>query len=129
LQGYGLRGSLGVTSHAPGSAKSVKEWTLTLPSEFPLWELESQMDSQMFTAQLQRSKPIGLKSSLYHWKSIKTYMSKLGSQYLFGHLKHKLWSKERSGVKLAICLPTTKSWELTQFSSVQVACNISLERS
>ncbi len=29
----------GVTSHAPGSAKSVREWTLTLPSELPCWEL------------------------------------------------------------------------------------------
>jgi hypothetical protein len=25
----------GVTSHAPGSAKSLREWTLTLPSELP----------------------------------------------------------------------------------------------
>ncbi len=34
----------GVTSHAPRSAKSAKsarEWTFTLPSELPLWELES----------------------------------------------------------------------------------------
>jgi hypothetical protein len=31
----------GVTSHAPGSAKSVRAWTLTLPSELPCWELES----------------------------------------------------------------------------------------
>jgi hypothetical protein len=29
----------GVTSHAPGSAKSVREWTLTLPNELPCWEL------------------------------------------------------------------------------------------
>jgi hypothetical protein len=31
-----------VTSHAPGSAKSaksVREWTFTLPSELPCWEL------------------------------------------------------------------------------------------
>jgi len=38
----GQEGSLGVTSHAPGSAKSVREWTLTLPSELPFWELEPQ---------------------------------------------------------------------------------------
>jgi hypothetical protein len=31
----------GVTSHALGSAKSVRAWTLTLPSELPCWELES----------------------------------------------------------------------------------------
>jgi hypothetical protein len=32
----------------------------------------------------------------------------------FGHLQHKLWQKEGPGVKLAIWLPTTKSWELTR---------------
>jgi len=38
----GLEADPRVTSHAPGSAKSaksVREWTLTLPSEFPCWEL------------------------------------------------------------------------------------------
>jgi hypothetical protein len=50
-----------VTSLAPGSAKGVREWTLTLPSELPLWELESQMDSR-----LQGSKPMSLKGFLYH---------------------------------------------------------------
>jgi hypothetical protein len=42
---------LGVISRAPGSAKSVREWTLTLLSELPCWELDSQMDSQIFKAQ------------------------------------------------------------------------------
>jgi hypothetical protein len=36
----------------------------------------------------------------------------------FRHLKHKLWSKERSGVKLPVWLPTFKSRELNcQFDS------------
>jgi hypothetical protein len=47
----------------------------------------------------------------------------------FGHLKHNLWPKEGSGVKLAIWLPTTKSWESSQFPCVLVACNIPLESS
>ncbi len=29
-------------------------------------------------------------------------MSEMGSHDPFGHLKHKLWPKERSGVKLAV---------------------------
>jgi hypothetical protein len=45
-------GDPGVTSHAPGSGKSVREWTLTLPSELPLWEFESQMYSQIFKMRL-----------------------------------------------------------------------------
>jgi hypothetical protein len=35
-------------------------------------------------------------------------MSEMGSHDPFGHLKHKLWSKERPKVKLAVWLPTTK---------------------
>jgi hypothetical protein len=53
----------------------------------------------------------------------------MGSHDPFGHLKHKLWPKEGSGVEWAIWLPTTKSWESTQFLCVQVACNIMLESS
>jgi hypothetical protein len=62
-------------SHAPGnakSAKSVRELTFTLLSELPLWELKSQMDSRIYRAWLQGSKPIGSKSYLYHWKAIET---------------------------------------------------------
>jgi hypothetical protein len=60
------------------------------------------MDSRIFREKLQGSKPIGLKSSLYHWKSIETKMFKRGSHDPFGHLKHKLWPKEKPGVKLAV---------------------------
>jgi hypothetical protein len=53
-------------------------------------------------------------------------MSKMGSHDPFGHLKHKLWPKERLEIKLAIWLPTTKSQESPWFPCVQVACNIPL---
>jgi hypothetical protein len=52
----------------PWMQKSVKEWTLTPPSELPFWELES----QIFREKLQGSKLIGLRHSLYHWKYIRT---------------------------------------------------------
>jgi hypothetical protein len=32
----------------PRVQKSVREWTFTFPSELPLWELKSQMDSWIF---------------------------------------------------------------------------------
>jgi len=41
----------------------------------------------------------------------------------------KLWPKKRSGVKLAVWLPTAKSRALTRFTCVQVAWNIPLESS
>jgi hypothetical protein len=56
-------------------------------------------------------------------------MSKMGSHDPFKHLQHKLWPKERPGVKLAIWFPTTESQESTRFPCVQVACNTSLENS
>ncbi len=56
-------------------------------------------------------------------------MSEIGSRDPFGHLKHKLWAKEGSGVKLTLSLLTIKSQESTQFPTVQVACHILLESS
>jgi hypothetical protein len=56
-------------------------------------------------------------------------MSKMGSHFSFGHLKHKLWPKEGSGVKVPVWLPTKKSQELTRFTWLHKACNISLESS
>jgi hypothetical protein len=54
-------------------------------------------------------------------------MSKIFSHDSFGCFKHKLWPKERPGVKLTIWLPTIKSQESTRFPCVQVACHIPLE--
>ena len=91
--------------------------------------VEVPMDFQIFKKQLQRSKPIKLRSSLYHWKYFGTKMSKMGLHNPFGHLKHKLWPKKGSGIKLAIWLPTIKSWESPQYPCVQVVCDIFLESS
>jgi hypothetical protein len=60
------------------------------------------MNSQIFKGQLQGSKFIGLKSFLYRWKSLGTKISKMGSHDPFWCLKHKLWPKEGSGIKLSI---------------------------
>jgi hypothetical protein len=54
-------------------------------------------------------------------------MSKMGSHYSFGHMKHKLWPKERSEVKLPIWFPTTKSRESTRLTWFQGACDILLK--
>jgi hypothetical protein len=51
---------------------SVKEWTSTLPNEAPTLGVGVSIDSQIFKGQLQGSKPIGLKISLYHWKVLRT---------------------------------------------------------
>jgi hypothetical protein len=70
-----------------------------------------------------------MKSSLYHQKSLGTYMFKMGLHGPFGHFKDMLWPKESSGVKLTIWLLTIKSQESPQFLYMQVACNILLQTS
>jgi hypothetical protein len=87
------------------------------------------MDSWIFIEQLQGSRLIGLKSSLYHWKSLKTYMFKMGLYNPFGYLKHKLWPKEGLGIKLPISLPITKSQKSPWFTCAHVAFHILLKRS
>jgi hypothetical protein len=54
-------------------------------------------------------------------------MSKVGLHDPFRHLKHKLWPKEGSWIKVALWLPTIKSRESIWFPYVQVVCNIPLE--
>jgi hypothetical protein len=51
----------------------------------------------------------------------------MGLHDSFGHMKHKLWSKERSEIKLAIWLLTIKNRVLIWFPRIQVACDIPLE--
>jgi len=53
----------------------------------------------------------------------------MGSCIPFEYLKHKLWLKERSGIKVPIWFLTIKSQELPWFTCVQVAFHISLESS
>jgi hypothetical protein len=56
-------------------------------------------------------------------------MLKMGLHEPFGHFHHRLWQKERPGVKLTIWLPTTKSRESTWLWCVQVGCDTPLESS
>jgi len=53
----------------------------------------------------------------------------MASHEPFRHLQHKLWSKERSDVKLAIWFPTIKSRESTRSQCVQIECDTLLESS
>jgi hypothetical protein len=53
----------------------------------------------------------------------------MAPHWSFGHLKPKLWAKERPGVKLAVWLPTIKSRESTSSWPPNWECKMSLERS
>jgi len=50
----------------PGMWESVREKTSTLPNDLLVWELEFSWILKSLKSNFKRSKPIGLKSSLYH---------------------------------------------------------------
>jgi hypothetical protein len=93
------------------------------------WDLGVLRDSWKRRTRLQGSKYLALRCSLYRWKGLEVWMSKMALHEPFGHLQHKLWLKERPGVKLAVWLPTTKSQESNRSWCVQVECNTPLESS
>jgi hypothetical protein len=66
----GQEGSPGVTFHAPGSAKECEGMNPHTPKGTPTLGVGVPVDSQIFREQLQGSKLIGLKCSLYHWKAL-----------------------------------------------------------
>jgi len=93
------------------------------------WNLGVLWDSRKFKTQLQESKHLALRCSLYYGTGLEVYMSKMASHELFGHMQHKLWLKEGLRAKLIVWLPTTKSWESIRSCCVQVECNTPLKSS
>jgi len=68
----GQKGSLGATSYIPRSAGECERMNPHTPKWTPTLGVGILMDSRIFREQLQGSKPIVLKSYLYHWKAIET---------------------------------------------------------
>jgi hypothetical protein len=65
-KGAGQEGSPGVTFHAPRSVGECEGMNPHTPKWTPTLKIGVPMDSQTFREWLHGSKPIGLKSSLYH---------------------------------------------------------------
>jgi hypothetical protein len=140
----GQERSPGVTSHALGSVRSVREWTLTVVTlALGSWPRQGvgrvhakreTRESLHMLPGMQRvwgNEPSHsqVNSHVGSWSPKRTFKSSKRLHCPFGHLKHKLWPKERPRVKLAVWFPTTKSQESTQFPCVQVTCDIPLESS
>jgi len=96
---------------------------------FQSWGFGVLRDSRMFRVRQLGPKHLALGASWCHWKVLEAYISKMASHWPFGHLQPKLWAKEGPGVKLAVWLPTIKSWESTSSQPPNWECNTSLERS
>jgi hypothetical protein len=99
------------------------------PKWIPTLGIGIPMDSRIFEKWFERSKLIGLKTSLHHWKYLKTWMSKMGLHYRFEYLWHKLWLKKGPKIKMSIWFLTIQNRESPWVTCVQDACHISLQRS
>jgi hypothetical protein len=117
-KGAGQEWSQKVTFRVPGNVGECEKMNPHTPKWAPILGIGVSMDFWILKGWLQGSKLIGLKSSLYHWKDLRTEMSKMGLHDPFAYLKHKLWPKEGPKVKLPIWFPITKSWELPWFTCV-----------
>jgi hypothetical protein len=71
-KGAGQEWSLGVTFHAPGNVGKCEGLNFHTPKWAPTLGIGVPMDSRIFKKWLRGSKPIGLKSSLYHCKDLGT---------------------------------------------------------
>jgi len=98
------------------------------PNTWKKWGFGVLRDSRMFRARQQGPKHLALACSWCHWKGLEAYISKMASHWPFGHLSPKLWAKEGPGVKLAVWLPTAKSWESTSSRPPNWECDTSLDR-
>jgi hypothetical protein len=71
LQGCGPKGSLGVTSKTPGSARECEGVSLHIPRATPTLGEGVPVDSQNFREPFEGSKLNSLWRSLYHWKALR----------------------------------------------------------
>ncbi len=130
-EGEGQEWSPRVTFHAPGSVWKCEGMNPHTPKWAPTLGVGVPMDSKWISKFLESNckgqNPLDWNIFYVIGKLLKIKMSKIGSHDPFEYLKHKLWPKERSKVKLLIWLPTTNSWELPRFPCIKVACHLILE--
>jgi len=77
-----------------GMQESVREWTLTLPNELPLWELESQWTPEFSKGDYKGQNSLDCEVLYITGNLLKFRCSKMSSHDPFRHLEHKLWPKE-----------------------------------
>jgi len=106
-KGVGRKGSLEIILHTVESVRKCEGMRLHTPKWAFTFGVRILMDFWIFIDVFHRSKFIGSKRSLYHWKYLEMKMSKMGLHDSLEYLKHKLWLR----VKVSIWLPTTKSQE------------------
>jgi len=99
------------------------------PKWAPFWELESQWTFEFFGNDYRGQNSLDWKVLYNIRKLLELRCLKGGSHIPFEYLKHKLWLKEGSRIKLPIWFLTTKSEESPRYNCMKLTCHILLERS
>jgi len=100
-KGPGQEWSLGVTFCALGSVRECEEMNPTLPSELPLWELESQWTPESLEGNCKSQISLDWRIFYIIGQLLEHRCLKWARMTHFG-MGHKLWPKEGSGIKLSI---------------------------
>jgi hypothetical protein len=95
-KGVGQKWSLRITFHAFGSVGKCEEWTHTLPSGLPLWELESRWTHESLEGDYKGQITLDWKVPYTIKKFLEFRCLKMGLHDPFGYLKHKLWPESTS---------------------------------
>jgi hypothetical protein len=111
----------------PGVWESAREWTPTLPSELPLWELESWWIPEFLESDCKSQNPLNWYVPYIIEKILECKCLKWARMTHLNISNTSYGQKKGSGVKLAVWLLTTKSLESPRFPYVQVAFDMLLE--
>jgi len=107
----------------------VREWTLTLPSEFPFWELEFRWTPKSSKSDFRGQNPLNWGVIYIITKLLEHRCLKWACMTHLDTSNTSYGQKKGLKVKLPIWFPTTKNQESPRFPCVQVACHILLESS
>jgi hypothetical protein len=120
LHGCGPRGRLGSHFTCSWECKECEGMNPHTPKWIPIVGIRVPNGLPNFHSTISGVKTHWFEDFFISSKNIETWMFKMNSHDSFGHLKYKLWSKEKLGVKVTIWLLTIKSWELPHFHKWRV---------
>jgi hypothetical protein len=110
-----------------GVWENVREWTLTLPSEFPLWELEFRWTFESLESNFRGQNPLDWRVPYVIEKLLELKCLKWSCMTHLDTSNTSYGQKKGRESNCQIWLPTTKSRESPRFPCVKVACYIPLE--
>jgi hypothetical protein len=122
-EGASQKWSPGVTFHAPGNVGECEGMNLHTPKWVPTLGVGVPMASESLESNCKGQNPLDWKVPYIIGKLLERWCLKW-ARMTHLDIQTQVMAKKRLRIKLAIWLPTTKSWDLPRFSCLQVACHI-----